>query len=142
MRACCIWGCSVFFLALGLLGCGGNDELASVRGKVTLDGAPLEGAQVVFSPTTAGSTAYGLTDSNGDYEMMFSDDEKGAWLGENVVRITTEDVGTGDSPATKEVVPAVYNIRSTLKASVEKKANTFDFELKSDAGKVIQSITE
>jgi hypothetical protein len=124
------------------LGCGGIDDLASVRGKVTLDGQPLEGAMVVFAPTSAGSTSYGRTDANGEYEMMFSDDDKGAWLGENVVRISTEDVGSGDSPAKKEVVPAVYNQRSTLKATVEKKANTFDFDLKSDAGKVVQTLTE
>jgi hypothetical protein len=129
-------------LATTLVGCGGNDDLASVRGKVTLDGKPLEGAQVVFAPVSEGATSYGRTDSSGNYVMMFSDKDKGAWLGENVVRISTEDVGTGDSPAKKELLPAIYNTRSTLRANVEKKANTFDFELESGAGRVMQSLTE
>lgn len=90
----------------------------------------------------AGTTSYGRTSTTGEYEMMFSDTEAGAWLGENAVRITTEDVGTGDSPASKERVPSVYNARTTLKAMVEKKANVFDFELKSSAGKVKQAIVE
>ena len=127
---------------LAVAGCGGNSDLASVTGTVTLDGEPLEGAAVVFAPTSAGATAYGRTDAQGRYEMMFSDDEKGAWLGENIVRISTEDVGSGDSPARPEVVPAIYNQRSTLRANVEKKANTFDFALESDAGRVIQSLKE
>ena len=130
------------FVILTLAGCGGNSELASVTGTVTLDGKPLEGAQVVFAPTSSGATAYGRTDAKGRYEMMFSDSEKGAWLGENIVRISTEDVGTGDSAAKKEVVPAVYNLRSNLRASVEKKANTFDFALESNSGKVVQTLKE
>ena len=123
-------------------GCGSNNDLATVTGKVTLDGKPLEGAQVVFAPTGGGTTSYGRTDANGEYQMMFTDSERGAWLGENVVRISTEDVGTGDSPAKKEVVPGVYNSRSTLKVTVEKKPNVFDFDLKSDAGNVRQMLTE
>lgn len=129
-------------LVLVFAGCGGNSDLASVHGTVTLDGKPLAGAQVVFAPTSQGATAYGRTDADGKYEMMFSDTAKGAWLGENVVRISTEDVGTGDSPAKKEVVPASYNLRSSLRANVEKKANTFDFPLESGSGKVIQTIKE
>ena len=132
----------VLALLFVFLGCGSNEDLASVTGKVTLDGQPLPNALVVFAPTSAGTTSYGRTSTTGEYEMMFSDTEAGAWLGENAVRITTEDVGTGDSPASKERVPSVYNARTTLKAMVEKKANVFDFELKSSAGKVKQAIVE
>jgi hypothetical protein len=123
-------------------GCGGNTELASVTGKITLDDKPLADAFVVFSPTSAGTTSYGRTSSTGEYEMMFSDREKGAWVGENIVRITTGDVGTGSSGAKKEILPSIYNANSTLRQTVEKKANRFDFELKSNAGKVKQTIVE
>lgn len=124
------------------IGCSGNDNLARVTGKVTLDDQPLGNALVVFSPLSGGTTSYGRTSAEGNYEMMFSDSEKGAWLGENAVRITTADVGTGSSSATKERVPTVYNTQTTLKAMVEKKRNVFDFSLKSSAGKIKQSIME
>ena len=129
-----------FSLSLSMLGCGGNSELASVTGKVTLDDKPLADAFVVFAPTSAGTTSYGRTNAAGEYVMMFSDSEKGAWLGENVVRISTGDVGMGSSGAKKETVPAVYNSSSTLRKTVEKKTNRFDFELKSTAGKIKQTI--
>ncbi len=125
-----------------LPGCGGNSNLASVRGKITLDEKPLPNAFVVFAPLSNGTTSYGRTNENGEYEMMFSDREKGAWVGENSVRITTGDVGTGDSPASKEQVPAIYNSETTLRVVVEKKANEFHFDLKSKAGKVKQTIRE
>ncbi len=141
MRTQCL-SLGVMCLVTICCGCGGNSDLASVTGTVTLDGKPLENAQVTFAPTTAGTTSYGRTNSNGEYEMLFSDSEKGAWLGENLVRITTADVGTGDSPGRKEIVPSVYNQETKLKAVVEKKANVFDFELESKAGKVKQSIRE
>lgn len=67
--------------------------------------------------------------------MMFTDNEKGAWVGENVVRISTGDVGK------KECVPAAYNVESKLRQTVERKSNRFDFELKSSAGKVKQTIS-
>ena len=39
------------FLGLACLGCGpGGPEIASVEGKVTLDGKPLPNAAVVFIP--------------------------------------------------------------------------------------------
>jgi hypothetical protein len=116
--------------------------LASVTGKVTLDDKPLADAFVVFSPTSAGTTSYGRTDSSGEYVMMFSDREKGAWLGENIVRISTGDVGSGGAGGKKEIIPSVYNVGSTLRRTVEKKSNRFDFELKSSAGKIKQTITE
>lgn len=134
-----------FLVATVLLllgGCGGNDNLARVTGKVTLDGEPVVGALVVFSPVAGGTTSYGRTTASGEYEMMFSDNERGAWLGENAVRITTADVGTGDTPASKERIPSVYNSETKLKAVVESKANVFDFSLQTSAGKVKQTIRE
>ncbi|MGE0755703.1 MAG: carboxypeptidase regulatory-like domain-containing protein [Pirellulaceae bacterium] len=124
------------------VGCGGNANLGAVRGKVTLDGQPLERAFVVFAPTSGGTTSYGRTDGQGNYEMMFSDTEAGAWLGENVVRISTADVGTGDTPGSKERVPLVYNRDSTLKVTVASTANEFNFDLKTSAGAVQTTIIE
>ena len=112
-----------------------------MRGKVTLDGQPLAEAFVVFSPTAHGTTSYGKTDAGGNYEMMFTDQEKGAWIGENLVRINTGDVGPG-GVWSKESVPAAYNKNTTLKVDVKPRANVFDFDLKSSAGKIESAPTE
>lgn len=119
-----------------LLGCRSNSDLASVRGKITLDGQALVDAFVVFAPTGQGTSSRGKTDSTGAYEMMFTDREKGAWIGENLVRIYTGDVGRDGGGGAKERVPTVYNQSTTLKVDVKPGSNTLDFELKSNAGKI------
>jgi hypothetical protein len=124
-------------LAIGVVGCGGSSDLASVRGKVMLDGQPLPDAFIVFAPTAQGTSSRGKTDTSGEYEMMFTDREKGAWIGENLVRIYTGDVN-----GPKERVPAVYNESTTLKVEVKRGANAFDFALESKAGKVKSAPTE
>src|SRR5262245_12121182 len=110
-------------------GCGSRNDLASVVGKVTLDGQPLPSAFVVFSPTAHGTTSYGRTDAAGNYVMMFTDNEKGAWIGENLVRISTADLDRGGGAGPKERVPVVYNQETTLKTDVKQGANTVDFNL-------------
>jgi hypothetical protein len=129
-------------LALLLASCRGNANLASVRGTVTLDGQPLANAFVVFCPTTTGTTSYGKTDADGHYQMMFKDSEPGAWIGENLVRISTGDLGSGGKVGPRERVPIVYNAKTTLKADVQSGKNTFDFDLKSNAGKIVQPLSE
>ena len=126
-------------LALLLAACG-RPGLAGARGRVTLDGQPLADAYVVFCPTQQGTTSYGKTDADGRYRMLFKDNEPGAWLGETLVRISTGDLAAGDRAAAAERVPVVYNVKTTLKVEVEKKDNVFDFDLKSDAGKVVQPV--
>src|SRR5262245_13004655 len=123
-------------MGLGWLGCGSRSELASVRGKVTLDGQALGDAFGVFAPTTAGTTSYGRTDAGGNYEMTFTDREKGAWIGENLVRINTGDVSAGGTAGPKERVPRAYNRETTLKVIVKPGNNTLDFDLKSSAGRI------
>src|SRR5437762_14367251 len=115
-------------------GCGSRGDLASVRGKVTLDGQPLADAFVIFAPTTHGTTSYGRTDAGGNYEMMFTDNEKGAWIGENLVRISTGDLGRGGGPGPTERVPVVYNEATMQTADAERGSNAFNFDLRSTAG--------
>lgn len=123
-------------LALILAGCGSNDDLARVEGTIKLDGEPLPNAFVVFNPTSGGTTSYGKTDEQGRYYMVFDENQDGAWIGENRVRIRTGDVGAAEEGGTKEVVPAAYNTDSTLLVNVEPGDNTFDFDLSSEEGEV------
>jgi hypothetical protein len=63
-------------LAVGFTGCGESTEipgLVPVTGAVTLDGQPLEGAQVVFIPSgTDGRAASAATDAAGEYSLITS----------------------------------------------------------------------
>jgi hypothetical protein len=129
---------AVRYLALILLcplvaGCGSGDGLARVKGKVTLDGQPLEGATVKFQPTAeGGSPSSGITDADGRYELMYTFMTWGAMPGEHVVSIRT--AGTyfddqGNEIERPERVPAKYNDQTELKRTVEPGRNTIDFKL-------------
>jgi hypothetical protein len=113
-----------------IAGCGSAQGLQRVTGKVTLDGKPLEGAAVEFQPTAqGGSPSYGVTDAGGAFKLMFTIDKEGAMLGDHTVRISK----TEGAKAT-ETLPAKYNMKSTLTATVTAGSNTFDFPLSSEGG--------
>ena len=143
---------ATLLVCLLLAGCETGPALAPVEGTVTLDGNPVQGAEVEFEPTgEGGRPSVGITDANGHYELDYTMKEKGALLGEHIVRITTEGVGDEDEdeggeestrPTDEELdegpragstvpIPARYNVDSELKRTVEKGKNTFDFPLES-----------
>ncbi|OHB84949.1 MAG: hypothetical protein A2V98_12185 [Planctomycetes bacterium RBG_16_64_12] len=125
--------CASLILALFVAGCGGDGpERGAVSGKVTLDGEPLEGADVEFQPE-AGSPSYGTTDRKGKYDLMYTRDKRGAMIGVHTVRITTSTTGTdgqGNQTAVPQRVPPKYNSQSELKTEVKPGRNKVDFELK------------
>ena len=129
-----------------LVGCGGDPNLGSVTGTITLNGKPLENAFVTFSPTSAqgvGSTTYGKTASDGTYHMIVSDNKDGAYIGENLVRVKTGDFKADGSGVIKEVVPAVYNSKSKVVVEVKSGSNTFDFQLEStDSSKINRMVDD
>ena len=113
-------------------GCGGDPNLASVYGVVTLNGQPLPKAFLTFIPQGGkGSPSYGKTDDAGRYQMQFSDSASGAWIGRNLVKISTADAVNPEVTIPEQVPPA-YNRNSDLYRTVEQGKNQFDFELKSD----------
>lgn len=132
-------------------GCFSSDN--TITGKVTLDGKPLADAVVSFVPESGDQNALGRTDQQGNYQL-FRRDEPGAPVGKYTVRITSTPVVTasadaevtGDAylaqvsgtasrsastTASKDPIPTKYNSQSELTATVEKGANTFDFDLHS-----------
>ena len=131
------------FMLACMIGCGGPG-LNEVTGTVTLDGDPLPDAMVIFTPMTGGRPAAGKTDAQGKYELVFSRDASGALTGEHVVEISTAEEKTNDDGTveiTPEVVPAKYNLKTELRATIEEGPNTFDFDLDSE-GEIIQSESE
>lgn len=126
----------LFLSAVCLAGCSSNladqPELGQVTGKVTMDGAPLANAMVVFAPVS-GRSSSGVTGADGKYELQYLHKVRGAQVGSHKVQITTY-YPDEDSPAAqkaKEKIPAQFNTKSTLTAMVDFGTNEIDFELTS-----------
>jgi hypothetical protein len=108
-------------------------SLGKVSGTVLLDGKPVSGATVEFTPDE-GSTSYGITNTEGDYTLQFLPDRPGAVTGHHSVRITTYDWRTTEDGQKFEVlerVPVRYNRESTLTANVTSGSQTLNWELRS-----------
>jgi hypothetical protein len=78
------------------LGC--NDGKVSVRGQVTLDGAPLADAGVVFIPVESGPSCSATTNAQGYYELE-SANKKGVKPGKYQVAITKQVYAGGKAGA-------------------------------------------
>lgn len=82
---------SIFILFLGLtVGCGGGADvppLGTVKGKVSLEGAPVANAMVTFTPTTQGRPSVGVTDTTGMYSLVYTVGNEGAVIGEHTVTV-------------------------------------------------------
>ena len=114
-------------------GCGSGHNLATVRGQVTLNGQPVQGALVEFQPTApGGSPSSGITDAEGRYELLYTFDKSGAAAGEHIVSIRTGGTrvdSTGREVECRECIPAKYNTRTELKRTVAPGRNTLNFDL-------------
>lgn len=133
-------------LVLTLPGCGSDGpEMATVSGTVTLDGTPVEGAGVVFTPQAGGRAVNASTDASGKFSLE-------ALVGPNVVAVTkTRPVGggstapagnlaEGESPQDmgeetklEYIVPMKYGIPTTsgLKVEVARGMDPVALELQS-----------
>lgn len=137
--SCCRSVALAMVVGLSLAGCGGSSEgpeLGQVSGTVTLDGQPLEGAEIQFQPAED-RPSRGQTDSSGFYRLSFTGNRMGAVLGDHTVMITTVRAasgGEGDQPAVaarKELLPARYHDKTELVKTVAAGSNTIDFALTS-----------
>src|SRR5262245_45047054 len=105
---------SLALLVSAWTGCGSNQDVAPVHGRVTLDGQPLAYASIVF--TTPGKPpSGGYTDTNGNYQLILKRGVNGAPLGAHEVTIL-EDIQRTRRP---QPVPARYNQNSELKREVK-----------------------
>ncbi len=125
----------LFGISLIGLGCGrqGSDQpdLGYVQGTVTLDGKPLVGVIVVFTPEK-GRQSTGLTDVDGKYNLMYMYHSKGAKLGKHTIGFASAEAAEGDSPQAA-AIPAkyAYGTDTGLKEEVKEGNNTFNFALTS-----------
>jgi hypothetical protein len=122
------------------LGCSRGPQFVAVSGRVTLDGEPLAGASVQFSPVAPpgsveapGPGSTGVTDADGRYTLtVVGGDRPGAVTGEHQVRIYTAfAAGRGDAGGT-ERLPARYHAATELRFTVKPGGqNTADWSLTS-----------
>jgi len=144
-----MWRGSVRIAALSLLlaGCSSEYQVASVSGRVTVDGKPVERAAVMFQPVAPpgnpnpGPGSYGISDADGRYTLkLIGKESAGAVVGKHKVRIENyTDPGdpTDDRPRPRAKpaipIPSKYNrIDSLLEFDVPSKGTEqADFDLKS-----------
>jgi len=143
---------------LSMTGCGRPGlDLQLVEGMVTIDGEPLAGATIGFSPLMPGQglPATGATVANGTFRLTATRGgmpDKGTTVGDYAVTISKvelmpdpvwDNVKQGEMPSRprqmqyKYVVPKAYESITTsgLKATVKKGVNrgdAFRFDLKSN----------
>jgi hypothetical protein len=109
--------------------------LAKVTGTVTLDGKPLPGAAVTFSPSDGGRASQGFTDESGKYTLSFTLTKEGAIVGQHTVQLEVGvSMGEGETPPASKLpqLPAKYNKKTELTAEVKRGSNTIDFDLTSN----------
>lgn len=138
-------------------GCGpGGPQVEMVEGVVVLDGVPIEGATVFFSPVSShgdaarGLPAAGRTDSDGSFTLNAGGGARpgaGTKAGDYVVTIVKQEAdgmpasyNPGQQPdlskiKIRDLLPTIYKLGETspLRATVKRGKNTFRFELDSTA---------
>ena len=142
----------VLLTALLLTGCGPKGlQTYYVEGIVTLDGEPVEGAQVLFLPmeqTPDSKTASGLTDASGKYTLTADGGLPGKGAVDGEYRVTVKKVeivaargapkpeyDTGRPPTEyteqKVITPPRYSLpgQTPLKVTVKKEKNDIPLAL-------------
>jgi hypothetical protein len=132
-------------LFLFIAGCSAPTT-APVSGRITLDEKPLANATVIFQPISENSNpgpgSQGKTDRNGNFTLtlMKKGEPIGAIVGNHKVSITAYEGHDGTVPSSgsdmkfaKRIVPAEYNVNSTLTFEVPAGGSaSANFDLKSE----------
>ena len=90
-------------MILTTAGCGGLPKPIKVKGIVTLDGKPVPGATVTFTPVDEGRVASGRTDDDGSFRLTTFATDDGALPGTYKVVVMVQDADdklVGRSPGT------------------------------------------
>lgn len=97
-----IAGLCCLVAVLLVAGCGPNTgNLAPMSGKLTIDGEPAPGVEIVFSPqpvegnSNVGPYSFGTTDAEGNYELKTRYGETGAIVGKHIVTLQYSDIEEG-----------------------------------------------
>ncbi len=111
MRGCLLQA-AVLSVLVGVAGCTQatrreGPELVKVTGMVSLDGQPLEGAHIRFSPESKGPAAFAISDKRGRFELRTFDPGDGAVPGKYAISVT-KDVTEGGMEFDNEAAMEAY----------------------------------
>jgi hypothetical protein len=129
---------AVFALLMSGLLCGCAGKRATVAGSVTFKGQSVDGGRIFFLPEgePAGRPTVEGPIKQGKYSLPAA---KGPELGRHRVAIVWHrKPGRHSAPAEsglvtddmEQVIPAIYNSKTTLSAEIQRGNNRFDFDLK------------
>ncbi|MEX1041740.1 MAG: hypothetical protein WDZ51_13960 [Pirellulaceae bacterium] len=88
--------CIAVLIIGGLNGCGGEKEIpGGTPGRIHIDGIPLREVQVTMYDSKAGGNVvgFGISDSEGRFELREPETLEGVWLPAGHYRFTLESVG-------------------------------------------------
>lgn len=124
---------SLLLLALGcfLVGCGTTVTTVPIKGKVTLDGQPLEKGDILFTHSDPQFGQEAGKIAGGEYTANVHPGSNKV-----AIRATREVPGKfgpmGTEPLLEDIIPAKYNSATTLNIDVTKeKKDGYDFALES-----------
>ncbi len=113
-------------------GCG-SSSTGTVDGTITLEGKPLADAVITFSNEDNTVYAMANTDQKGAFQLVQGVDQTGLPAGEYQVAISTYVPANPDAdpptPEKPELIPAEFNLESTVKKVVTEGANEFHFAI-------------
>lgn len=146
---------AVCLLMVAVSGCGpSGPAVEMVEGVVLLDGEPVEGAIIFFSPAPTdgkaqgGLPAAGRTGPDGGFQLNAVSGAKsgaGTKIGEYIVTVIKQESDAGPAPdpnapplppgdiKIRDLLPTIYKLGSTspLRATVKQGRNSYRFELSS-----------
>lgn len=118
--------------SFGVTGCGGGSDLppmVKVRGKVTLDGKPLETGQILFVPLDGKGRSDAGPILKGGFDLVCTSGEKRV---EITSQVEADKPAADGLPDYKSLIPAKYNRATTLTATVKSTGeNVVDFAVTS-----------
>ncbi|HTQ40967.1 MAG TPA: carboxypeptidase-like regulatory domain-containing protein [Pirellulales bacterium] len=98
-------------------------QLGSVTGRITKNGKPQPKVSIFLTPLEGGRGSEGLTNENGEYQMVYTRDLMGALVGKQRLTVST-------APKTKNgdiVSPGMQLVSKEVE--IKPGSNTFDYDL-------------
>ena len=132
VRAACAGGFLVTLLALA--GCGDNSGLVEVKGKITLDGTPVEKGAITFIPVDGKTRTAGSEIKEGKYLARVAPGTMKVSISAPKVigKKPLYDVpNSRERDVTEEVLPARYNEETELRLEVKPGGVEKTWDLKS-----------
>src|SRR5438094_463558 len=123
--------CCFLLLFAALAGCSRGPALGTITGTVTLDGQPVDGGLIKFTPADGNSQPEDAPVTGGKYTLKMPVGEKKVqiyWTKTSGGKVDTASQGT---ERVVVLIPSKYNDETTLSYTVEKGQQTKDWALAS-----------